>query len=132
MNPNPSFGEYLASPYLALVVMVLLLSIAWIISLRRVRRIDWPRETKWRSFMLVTGWMFTVLAILFWSGLLYIAVSGLRSDVENYFPRKPSFELSILGVFIYFFLLSLANTAVKASHGSARGDILKMTGREED
>lgn len=132
MNPNPSIGDYFASPYLALVVIVLLLSIAWILSLRKVRRIKWPRETKWRSFMLITGWIVLLLAILFWSGLLYIAISGLRSDVENYYPKKPSFELSLLGMIIYFFLLGVANTAVKAAHGSARDDIMKLTGREKD
>ena len=82
--------------------------------------------------MLITGWVFLLLAIIFWSGLLYIAVSGLRSDVENYFPKKPGFELSLLGGIVYFFLLGIASTAVKAAHGSARDDILKMTDREED
>jgi len=73
-----------------------------------------------------------VLTILFWSGLMYIGISGLRSDVETNYPKAPSFELSALGVIVYFFLLSVANTAFKASHGSARDDIMKIAGRKKD
>ena len=119
MNRDPGLSDYLTSLYFVEVVVALLLGIALWLVVRQGRAISWPRETAWRSFLFITGWGFTVLAALFWIGLVYLMISAWLTSMNPDVPKPASLLFLVLGAFVYFFLTGVAGTVFRASSGSA-------------
>ena len=132
MSNGPSLSEYLASPYIIEVAVVMVLGIGLILPLRTARKIRWGPLTVWRRFMVIVGWTGFVLAALTWCSLLFITVSALRTAVETNSPKPASLVFVIFGGILYLVLLSMSGTAFRSATGSARGDIMEMIGRKDE
>ena len=132
MKEVPTISDYLSDFHFVFVIVVLLFGIGLYFTIRKGRSIDWPPETTWRKFTTMLGWVFTTLAGITWLTLLYLMVGGLHTSVATYFPKPPALIVLVLGIVLYFMLLAIGNTAFEASTGSARGDIMKKIGRDEE
>ena len=132
MSNGPTLSDYLASPYIIEVAVVLVLGIALIFPWRAGRRISWAPLTAWRKFMVIVGWTGFVLAALTWCSLLYITVSALRTAVDTNLPKPASLVFVIFGGMLYLVFLSMSGTAFRSATGSARGDIMEMIGRKDE
>ena len=131
MSNQPAITDYLESPYIIEVAVVLVFGIALIFAYRKGRKIAWAPLSAWRRFMVIVGWTGLTLAVFTWCGLLYITVSALRTAVETSFPKPASLVFVFFGGILYFFLLSMSGTAFSAASGTARSDIMEMIGRRD-
>lgn len=132
MNNGAELADYLQSGYVIEVVIALLLGIALIPLIRRGRRVDRPATSRWRQFLVYTGWFITIVAVILWCLLLWIVGEAWIDSVNPDLPKRPSFIFLIIGGMLYFVLIAFAGTAFAASSGTARSDIMRKTGRAED
>ena len=131
MNSEPSLIDYLTSLYFVEVVIAVLFGIALWLLVRKGRSISWPRETKWRSFLVIVGWFFTAIAAVFWAFLVYLMVGAWLTSMNPHVPKPASIVFLFIGAFVYFALTGIAGTAFQAATGSAREDIMEMIGRKD-
>ncbi len=113
-TPNPSVSDYLNSPFLIEVVIVLVFGIALLLTLFRARRIAWPRQQRGRRAAIFIAWLVLVATTLWWAGMLFLTVEALRSDVETYFPKKVGIFVPLIGGLVYFVLIALSNALLAA------------------
>ena len=113
-TPNPSVSDYLNSPFLIEVVIVLVFGVALLLTLFRARRIAWSRQQRGRRAAILIAWLALVATTLWWTGMLYLTIEALRSDVETYFPKKVGILVPLIGGLVYFLLIALSNALLSA------------------
>ncbi len=113
-TPNPSVSDYLNSPFLIEVVIVLVFGVALLLTLFRARRIAWPGQQRGRPAAKLVAWLVLVATMLWWTGMLFLTIEALRSDVETYLPKKVGIFVPLIGGLVYFALIALSNALLSA------------------
>ena len=113
-TPDPSLSDYLNSPFLIEVVIVLVFGIALLVTLFRAWRIEWPRQQRGRRVSIWIAWLVLVVTALWWAGMLFFTIEAVRSDVETYFPKKVGIFVPLIGGLVYFMLIAIINALLSA------------------
>ncbi len=113
-TPDPSLTDYLNSPFLVEVVIVLVFGIALLLTLFRAWRIAWPGQQRGRRVVVSIAWLVLVVTTLWWAGMLFFTIEALRSDVETYFPKKVGIVVPLIGGAVYFAMIALSNALLSA------------------
>lgn len=130
MEQAPGIVDYLQSPYIIEVVVVLLLG--WFLRSpwRLARHASWRSLSGWRRLSLVIGWFCFLLAVAAWLFLLYVSVSALHTSLDPTVPKPFSLIFVLIGGFAYLLIIGFAGLALDAAVRSVRDDIRQMTGRD--
>jgi len=113
-------------------VVAALLGAGLLLAVRDGRKADWPADSAWRRFVVLIGWLFALVAVLLWAGLLILMIDALLTSMHPSAPKPASMIFFIAGGLYYLVLISIAKTAFRAARGSARSDSMDKIRRSSD
>lgn len=130
MAVSPGLTDYLQSPYLIEVVVILLLG--WFLRSpwRLAIRNRGPSHYGWRLFSLITGRLCLALATAAWLFLVYVTVSALHTSFNPSVSRPPSLVFVIVGGFAYLMIVGFSGLALDAAVGRLGEDRRRINNRD--